>query len=180
MVHSIPRTIDDDETLLRCIVHPMFYSKSKENMKREAFLPPPGKRDVSLLRRDFTIDDSSCKHHCKSIKIGVSNYVGIAVFIARHVKEINDDEQTNISIELIATPLNPNKEMIPEQEEIFMDTSGLPMHADMIYERPLQKGIPATEHRIVASMLLKKATFYIEKFIESSTWDGSDLVWNGN
>lgn len=180
MAHSISRTIDNDETLLRCIVHPMFYSESKGTMKREVFLPPPDRRDVSLLRRDFTKDDSFCKNHCKSIKIGGSEYVGIAVFLARHVQQINDSEQTTISIELIATPLNPNKEMIPEQEEIFMNTSGLPMHADMIYERPLKKGIPATEHQIVASMLLKKATFYIDKFIESSTWNGSDLVWIEN
>lgn len=44
----------------------------------------------------------------------------------------------------------------------------------------LNKGMPATEHRIVANMLLKKTTFYIDKFIESNTWDGLELVWYEN
>ncbi len=180
MAQPIPRTIDENETILRCLVHPMFYSRSKKAMKREAFLPPPNKKDVSVLRRDYTSDDSFCKNHCKTIKIGVSTYIGIAVFLARHIREINNDEQTTIPMELKPTPLNPENELVSGYKEIFMDTPGLPMHADIIYERPLHKGMPATEHRIVANMLLKKTTLYIDKFIESNTWDGLELVWYKN
>ncbi|WP_236974826.1 hypothetical protein [Membranihabitans maritimus] len=178
MDRTVPRNISEEENLLRGIVHPMFYSNSKGTVKREAFLPPPERRDVSLLRRKYAIDDSFCKRHCKSLKIGTNKYVGIAVFLASHITKINNDEDSTIPIIVKATPLSTTGELIPKDEKVYITTPGLPMHADLLYKIALPtKGEPAIEHRVTATKISKKVNFHLDEGPSSDTWEGNELVW---
>lgn len=85
MSQIIPKSIDPRETLVRCIVHPLFCSKSNKRLKPAAFLPPPDENEVSILRRNYSPNDSFCKQHCKSLNMGGQTYAGIAIFLEQHI-----------------------------------------------------------------------------------------------
>src|SRR5690625_7234645 len=85
MSDIIPENINPSKNLTRCIFHHLQYSRSKKKLKPTAFLPPPGRRDVSVLRRDYAPDDTFCKIHCQSIDIPGKSYVGYAVIFDQHI-----------------------------------------------------------------------------------------------
>lgn len=173
----IPLHIHAEELLVRGIVHPMFYSNSKARLKREAFLPPPTKQDVSLLRREFSPHDTFCKNHCKSIKVGNSSYCGMATFLARHVDETNRDND-NVSLAVKATPIDEHGQYVEEGLEVFSESPGLPMHADLLYSVPAPiQGQPSTIHRMMADRLLKIACFFLDESPDSDNWEGPQLAW---
>ncbi len=173
---DIPFEIDAKEILVRGIFHPMFYSISKQKLKGEAFLPPPNKNDVSLLRRHYTNDDF-CKRHSANLNIANNSYCGLATFHSFHVDEINGTEASSFKVELKATPLNEKGEYI-DNAPVLIDSAGLPMHADLLYPSPLTKGQPATAHRKFAEQLAKIANFYLDSNpTVAGPWVEGELIW---
>lgn len=177
MHKEIPYALSNSELLIRGIQHPMFYSNSKNEVKREAFLPPPERRDVSILRREFALNDSSCKAHCKAVKFPNNFYCGMATFLNSHISEINSLPDIKTFVEVKGTPINEQGEYITTLP-IFTNTPGLPMHADILYDIPTIKGEPNTEHRIYANKLAKKVKYLHDPTPTENNWRGEKLNYN--
>jgi len=168
----IPRVVDGDEILIRGIVTPLFYSNSGRRLKREAFLPPPNKNDVSLLRLKFTTYNF-CKRHSKSLNITSQTYCGLACFIANQIQAIIGSGNYPFTVTVHGTPLNENMQIIPEENEVqHDDPRGLPMHADMLYSAALTKGEVQTQHRKFADELLKLAVYLHDPSPQEDKWSG--------
>jgi len=155
----------------------MYYSASKNLVKREAFLPPSNRADVSLLRHSYT-NDNFCKIHFSKLKIGDSKYCGIATFYKYHINEIYESISNNdkIEVQINGTPIDQEGNYI-ERPPVYKNSRGLPMHADMIYETPVVKGEPQTRHRIFANNLAKISNYFNDPLPESTLWPGGKLNW---
>jgi hypothetical protein len=175
MDKEIPLQMSEEELLVRGIVHPLFYSNSDDALKREAFLPPPNKNDVSLLRHRYTNDDF-CKKHSKSLKIGDNKYCGLATFLHFHIFNLNKLEDIEITAEIKATPIDC-KNNYRTDTPIFIDDLGLPMHADLLYASPIIKGEPQTKHRKYAQKLSKIAYFIKDVNPLSEKWENEKICW---
>lgn len=173
---EIPLIIAPDELLVRGILHPLFFSKNK--LQTNAFLPPPGEKDVSLLRHEYANSDY-CKNHCKKLKVGDNKYRGMATFLSKHIKEIND-RVDSINAETKATPLDKDNNYITNTR-VYISTPGLPAHASIIYEniyeRPVVKGEPQTAHREFANQIKGIANYFEDTDVENSKWTGQPLCW---
>lgn len=174
---EIDYNIESNELLVRGILHPIFYSNSDNAVRREAFLPPPNKNDVSLLRRRYTNDDF-CKNHASKLVIGTNTYCGLATFHPYHLDTIYKDLQESDKILVIvkATPIDKEGNYIIKGP-VLRNSSGLPMHADMLYDTPIIKGEPQTKHRKFASQLAKICTYFKDPMPESNGWTGVRLEW---
>ncbi len=155
---EIPFQIGENELLVRGIGHFIFYSINDKKLKREAFLPPPDKADVSLLRRNYTTDDF-CKNHGMKLQMTGYNYCGLATFFCCQVNEINADSLITIKPILKGSPIDQYEKYI-ELPPVFTSTPGLPMHADLIYPYPAVKGKVNTSYRLFAQQMIKKANFH--------------------
>jgi hypothetical protein len=163
-------SIGDQELLVRGIVHPMFCHSDKPTLKREAFLPPPNKSDVSLLRLQYT-NSNFCKKQAKGLKLGENKYCGLGLLLAKSVKETNTSTiGQGLEVEVRGTPINSTGEYV-KLPPVFIKDPGLPMHADILYSEPLLKGVPATKHRALANQLAKLAIFHRDPTPLSENWD---------
>lgn len=177
----IPTEIDGNEVIVRGIFHPFHWSKSKNRLKREAFLPPEGEKDVSTLRLEYTNEDF-CKKHVKKIakEVDAYTYCGLATFLADSIentnKEISKNElNTDIYIQLVFSPMD-NKKQYRSDSPIYTSDIGLPMHSDILYsEKVPERGKPQTRFRIVADILIKKVSMYVDEFPEEDEWTGPPL-----
>lgn len=140
-------------------------------------MPPPNKTDVSLLRHKYT-NDNFCKIHFSKLKIGDSNYCGIATFNNYNIEEIYRtlDDIDKIEVRIIGTPINEINEYI-QNPPVYKKAKGLPMHADMVYGIPIVKGEPNTRHRKFANHLAKISNYFNDPYPESVSWDGEKLGW---
>lgn len=170
---KIPFEIDNDELLVRGIVTPLFYSESKNALKREAFLPPPNKRDVSLLRRRYTTDDF-CKDHSAGLRISQQRYCGLSTFRMQIISDLNNIPGQNVQVEVVATPINEHGDVILNPP-VFVKDGGLPMHADILYPSIIERGAIQTEFREYANKLLRLASFYSDPSPNTPGWQGSAL-----
>lgn len=175
MGKEIPLQMSNKELLVRGIVHPLFYSNSEDALKREAFLPPSNKNDVSLLRHSYTNDDF-CKKHSKSLKIGTNEYCGLATFLHLHIFDLNKLKEIEITTEIKATPIDGENNYRTDSP-IYIDDLGLPMHADLIYALPIIKGEPQTKHRKYAQKLAKIAYFIKDKNPSIEKWVSEKICW---
>ena len=111
-------------------------------------------------------------------------YIGMCTLkahqITNAISEIEKGSSETIDtipIKVLATPLDiDHKTKIAEDSEVFMDTPGLPMHADLIYDQPLIKGETATGHRAVARYLARSAVMYKDPDVASPEWTGDSLT----
>lgn len=174
MASPIPRSIAPAETLIRGIVHPYFYSQSKQRLKPEAFLPPPNKRDVSVLRLSYT-NPHFCKQHCQGLRVGTDgHYVGMAALTADAVAQANALPQVAGAVTVEATPLDVTLQPMLADVPTTAD-SGLPMHADILYREPVQRGVPNPAAQQAARFLLGKTCYYADPQPAVSGWEGADL-----
>ncbi|HEY1018438.1 MAG TPA: hypothetical protein VGE25_05540 [Sediminibacterium sp.] len=174
---EIPFQVGNNELLVRGILHPMFYSNSNKTVKREAFLPPSNRQDVSLLRHGYSTDNF-CKIHASSLVIKDNQYCGLATFCAFHPKEVFDSiiPAERIKVEIKGTPIDENGVYI-STPPVYKKSRGLPMHADMLYETPLVKGAPQTKHRQFANKLAKVSNYFHDPKPNSQKWSGEKLKW---
>lgn len=150
--------------IIRGIITPLFYSRSKKKIKEISFLPPSDKNEVSVLRLDYTTLDF-CKNHAKSLKIADSQYCGLLGILAKNInleETINNSSENTISVkvQIVSSPLEePN----------------LPMHADIIYSHNYKDEEPKILMRILARKLLKQSIFFEDLNIDSDSWVGDDI-----
>lgn len=175
MSQPIPRSIAPAEALVRGIVHPLFYSDSKNRLKPEALLPPPDRADVSVLRLAYT-QAAFCKIHCKGLRIGISQYVGLAVLaeaaVGRAARQPGADP-----VQAVASPLNAAAQPVAADALITTADPGLPMHADLVYSTPTVRGTPNPALKLAARYLVDPArtAYYADPQPESEDWLGAFL-----
>lgn len=161
-----PSEIDKDEIVIRGILHSLHVSKSKNKLKREAFLPPPGKKDVSVLRLLYT-DPNFCKSHTKNLASNIPNqsYFGLATLKAYRIPE------TNVKIKAMNSGFDISIDLVSSPQE------DLPMHADILYSDYYLKDShePKTKFRMIADVLIEKSLLFSDNDPNSNSWNGPSL-----
>ena len=164
----VPKNLDPSEKCIRCVLHPLMYSNSKHQLKREAMLPPRNSNKVSLLRLDYTEEGLPfCVNHGKSLSIDGQTFVGLAFITPKMVKECSDNilKPQSLSAEVIYAPMHQGEYV---DTSIDVDTQDpdvdLPMHADLTYFSN-EEGDVKTILRMFANELVKKASFIKESDI---------------
>lgn len=156
----VPRNISEEEPCIRCVMHPMMFSESKQRLKREAILPAPTKKDVSLLRLKYTNIDF-CIHHGKQLSNGNSTFKCLASLHRKDLKDLNDLSNTRdsqwegIKTEIIYSPMHKGQYVLNKDVYIDDDDVELPMHADLMYNIT-NEGDVSTRMRKYANQLIKK------------------------
>jgi hypothetical protein len=168
----ISESIDDLEVLIRGILTPFHYSRSKNKPKREAFLPPPRSNEVSVLRLQFTTIDF-CKKHAQTIQMKDNEYIGLIAVQVLSIKESNQEDAL-YQVSVMFSPLDEHQNRITEK--VFTDTLGLPMHADIVYSFETIEGktLPQ-EIRKLADLIVKRAKCYIDTKPEELLWHGENI-----
>lgn len=181
---AIPHDFSDDETIIRAIFHPLFYTNRK-GVTRNAFLPSPKSNDpvqrkrVSVYRKDYS-SDNACKKAAVSIQMNNQSYIGFVAFISRQLNLINAMPDINVTAEMIYTPIGENNEYIETHNKvIFQEDSGVPMHAEINYSKEIEPDNPNTEHRKYADRLIEitKNSVYIDKNPSSLEWDQESIIY---
>ena len=157
----VSKIIGFDEECVRCVLHPLMYSKSKHKIKRESFLPPPNSNKVSLLRLAYTEGGIEfCINHGKSIS-KCQCFVGLASITPEMVKECLDSilNKHSLCAEIVYAPMHQGL-YIDTMMDIYTNDPNinLPMHADLTYSH-VEQGEVQTELRMFANELSKKAKF---------------------
>jgi len=176
MSQLIPRSMAPAEVLVRGILHPFFYSKSADRVKPEAFLPPPGQADVSVLRLAYTQEDF-CKAHCRHLRIGDSVYVGMAALRVEAVEAAARQPAAD-PVKVIASPLDEANKPLADDASLTTTDPGLPMHADLLYSMPTVRGIPVSPALKVAARYLAnpaRSIYYADPQPETEGWQGGPL-----
>lgn len=167
MTLKIESEIKSEEILVRCLLHPIWANKGK--MHYNALLPANGRRDVSLLRLLYT-DLLFCKRHAKSIEIKNTKYWGLGAFQAKQINNLNrKSEEIGITAQLVCSPLDEDGNTL-NKNEIYTDTPGLPMHSDLLYDYPVEKGQPSNPHRQYARELLKVSQYKEDTLPDLDEW----------
>lgn len=177
MHELVSRTVEDSEICIRCICSPLHVSSHKGTLKREAFLPPPNRSDVSLLRLRYT-DLNFAKTHAKNLNLARQDYWGLASIVKRDISSV-DIEDTGLSVDIISTPLSKDKQYIPIDIDVYSDDEGLPMHADLIYTETANANEVKTQMRKIANMLIKIAKFQKDEESDKEEWSMGDFTKEG-
>jgi len=175
MTIKIESEIKKEEILVRCLLHPIWAKKGK--MHYNALLPANGGRDVSLLRLLYT-NLHFCKQHAKSIKIENTKYWGLGAFQAKQIDNLNEKrEEIGITAQLVCSPLDDEGNAI-DKNEIYVDTPGLPIHSDLLYDYPVEKGQPSNPHRQYARELLKVSQYKEDTLPDLDEWTEGDFIFS--
>ena len=156
----VPKSISEEEPCVRCVMHPMMYSESKQRLRREAILPAPNRRDVSLLRLNYTTIDF-CIIHGKKLSNKNVSFKCLATLYGKDLKELNNlSESENIQwsgikSEIIYSPMHQGHYILDRDVYVNDPTIELPMHADLTYNTTNEGGV-STRMRRYASQLVKK------------------------
>lgn len=149
----MPKTIESDEPCVRCIFHPMMCSEHKRSLKREALLSAKNKREVLLLRLRYTTQEF-CINHGKTLQMKGNTFCCLATITKIDIEEV--DTGDGVSCNLRYAPMHKG-EYVGEQAVYVADPNvDLPMHADMIYNQPLEEGSVQARMRKYASQLIKR------------------------
>lgn len=164
----VPKHLDPSEKCIRCVLHPLMYSNSKHQLKREAMLPPRNSTKVSLLRLDYTEEGLPfCVNHGKSLSIDGQTFVGLASITPKMVEECSDKilKTQSLHAEVVYAPMHQGEYV---DTSIDVDTQDpnidLPMHADLTYDTQ-EEGDVRTVLRMFANELVKRASFIEESEI---------------
>lgn len=175
---KIPKDIAPDEPCVRCVIP----GKIKKNrILPDALLPREERNDASLLRLNYTTVDF-CVAHGKSLD--PSNRLGALVkFTQTMVDSVNqwattDDAivENNETKEKSACGISAFIEYSPMDNDQYVDREldyytdspiTLPMHADLLFREPLEKGLVRTRTRMYTKELINRA--------EKAIMDGDNL-----
>ncbi len=172
MPKEIPRVIQGEEKIVRGAFHPFHVSKNK--IKREAFIPPKGKNDVSTMRLSHSSPDQ-CKAHLKKLETPQKKFQGLAVFKAEHIQAVDKERMGKTAVEIKATPLDEQNRIRDDNETIYDTDGGNPFHSDILYSQNLtDEEEPKTEIRMLAEAIKKKVKYYVDT-TNSLEWKGDAL-----
>lgn len=164
----IPKEIERDEPCIRCVLPSKMH---KGKFKDEAMLPRLSQNDVSLLREKYTTLEF-CVEHGKRIDSQTHQLGALLRLSQSDVDEVNDWAQSEASIvenhetktkaicgmraHIVYSPMDGD-EYVSLSEDYYTDSLiSLPMHADMLFEEPLEKGFVRTRMRKFANELIKR------------------------
>ena len=152
---SFPLEIDDDEVIVRGICYPYHVSDGGK-LKREAFEPPRGKNDVSVMRHDW-IGTEVCRNRARSLAKNEKIYFGMAVLEASQIRSIDEVD-------------------IVDSRDQFEG------HADIMFAGPTKdvssEPLPASiQHpfKKKSKRLADSAKFFKDPNPDSDTWQGDPL-----
>lgn len=157
----IPKTIDDSEICLRCLVNPLQYNLKKGRFQPSAVLPPPDRdrNDVSLSRLKYISSIEVCIKRGESIPMGSNTFCGIASFTRRDVSEVNTITNDSIvSADIEYAPMHQD-EYVPLSVDVFVEDPNVdkPDHAELRYNQPYNRNdVVNTSFRIYANELIKR------------------------
>ncbi len=172
--NTIPKDFLPNEQIVRAIFEPLHYSKRKKKLKREALLPPHDSDEVSVLRIEFS-NIQKCKSHIRNVRL--KEYIGFAKFLASDVNKITtENKNAPVHFRLVFSPLDENREKRDDIENITKNDAGVPVHADLVYSLIVEKGQPATYHRILANSLLKKCQAFEDPNSIEEDWGGERVA----
>lgn len=174
MSELVSRIIEDAEICIRCIVSPLFVKDSKCKLKREAFLPPPDKKEVSLLRLRYT-NLNRCKQHAINLSVRNNKYWGLSSITKSDVNstyqsKLTDDEKKEISVTIEYAPISDKNEYISDGIDVYSDDTGLPMHADLVYNTKAKINEVQTQMRKFANELIKVAKVQKDEEQSQQEW----------
>lgn len=156
----VSKSISEDEPCVRCVMHPMMYSESKQLLKREAVLPAPNRNDVSLLRLNYTNIDF-CISHGKKLSNTNASFKCLAILYGKDLKELNNlsdlknTQWSGIKSEIRYGPMHQGHYVLDKDVYVDDDDVELPMHADLTYNS-INEGNVSTRMRRYATQLVKK------------------------
>ena len=167
MRYKIDTKVEREEICVRCLTTPMHYKNGK--LQQIAFLPPSKKTDVSLLRLKFTTLEH-CVNHGETLSTNRNSYIGLA-FISPEIlakaleSYYNDYEHSDISAIILGTPIDENKQYRTDIDNVYTDDPGLPMHADLTYNRENDPdvGEVRTHLRIIAQKIIELASLQLKE-----------------
>ena len=160
----VSKEVTKDELCLRCIFHPLHYSKGK--LKREALLPPPnqGRNDVSFLRQLYMSVECCIQHGRKTDMGGLQTFCAVASLTRNDVLNTNlwaetldsSGKKNGTFADIYYAPMHAG-EYVDTTKDIYLDdlNCDLPAHADLRYDSPLEAGTVQTRLRQYASHLVK-------------------------
>jgi hypothetical protein len=150
----IPFEVADGETLVRCVCSP--YHCSKGRLLWQAFQPPRGRDEVSVIRGDFVSPDL-CKSTGKALADPANRkvYEGLATIATGAVRLCGAD--------------------VVDSRVVFLG------HADIKHGYQAVDNEPGPAHLIAAirercKAMLVHARFITDPNCESDTWNGPLLV----
>lgn len=163
----VPKKLDPTEECIRCVFHPLMYSNSGKQLRREAMLPPPGTNKVSLLRLVYAEGGLPfCFNHGKSFSLSGQTFVGLASVTPQMVSECSDSvlRPHSMGAEVVYAPMHKGEYV---DTTIDIDTQDpsveLPMHADLTYTDKDEDDVK-TIRRMFANELVKRARFVLDAF----------------
>lgn len=159
----IPKEIDYSESCLRCIASPLQYDKKRGRFRINAILPPPNRdrNDVSLSRESYVTSFETIVDRGKSIKMGDSEFYGIASFTRADVKIVNEEHKDSVvNADIVYAPMHGDSYVSPEIDVYVNDPNvDKPDHAELRYSVPYNKtDILNTPFREYANSLIKRLT----------------------
>ena len=179
-LNIIPDKLSDEELIVRGIFTPLYYSKSKNELKEGAFLPSPrgNSNDVSVLRANYTTDDF-CKNHCSKISLSGQAFCGFATFLVKNISELAIRHGLDETVYLRVSPLREDFKTEYHDRPIHKGLPGLPMHADIFYNCEFEAGKPQTKYRKFAKELaLKVSNYFNDDYPDSDGWKNETLTWS--
>ena len=153
----LPPIIQQDEKLVRLVFSPFHLNKAKTRLTPNAFRPPPGRGEVSVIRLNFT-DANFCRQAGKKIEADDKVKGGFKVFEGFGVVLFLEVLEAQAAVK--ASPLPDN-----------------PFHADLYFGFVLQKGEPLpAELNEKMKRLSEVARFYPDPHKEALDWKGQELI----
>jgi hypothetical protein len=154
----IPFKIDSEEKLVRIIFNPLHYSVSKKRFNREAFLPPPGRDDVSMIRLNYS-SPNRCKEIADTIKLKDNKHIGYSISdMSKFLNKVLSKPDPFNKVTIRATPLPKHLE-IDFFGYFFTLIYNVPEHADMIYPYKPEKNKSNPELRLFVEDIISIFTF---------------------
>jgi len=163
----VPRNIEGNEPCIRCVMHPMMFSEHKQKLKREAILPAPKRKDVSLLRLKYTTLDF-CISHGKRLCNENATFKCLASIFLKDVNDMSNESETEccpwfgVKADIAYAPMHQGKYIFDKDVFVNDEKVELPMHADLLYNTP-NDGDVSTRMRKFATQLVKKMNIVYEE-----------------
>lgn len=165
----IPKDIAKDEPCIRCLLPTKV---NKQKIHPDAVLPRESKTDASVLREKYTTIER-CIEHGKSIDPQTHGLAGLLRFSQAIVDKVNEWAQTQeaeveniethekevsgVKAHLEYSPMKDTETYADKNVDYYTDSTDLqlPMHADLMYEEPLEKGFVRIKMRMYGSRLIR-------------------------
>lgn len=161
----VSRLIENNEILVRFIFRSDFKKKiirPEKIIDAEVFFDSRG-TGVSMQREKYCTENE-----CKSKALSnINGYIGFVIFKKETfdlVQKLHQEKRGTFDAVVIATPLDEENNIIPEEKDIYSSDKGNPAHSDLIYQNPApgENESPKTAIRVFSRKLFKESKLIID------------------